>query len=239
LEKKGHFYLGLTPLVGACLVGACLVGALTAPDRCGFIRFHFQEVRHFVHMIELRFATPNEWIATVLSDFDRFLVDHAAAEKKAAGMAMSMLSHYPDRPELVTAMADLAVEETNHFRDVVRIIQRRGIQLGPDEKDPYVNQLRRGLRSGSEEYLLDRLLVGGIIEARGCERFILIGEAVSDPSLKRFYNAIGHSESRHAQQFIDLAALYFPQKTVQARLDQLLQEEAAIVRQLPFRPALH
>ena len=46
-----------------------------------------------------------------MDDFDRFLLDHAAAEKKASGMALSMVSHYPDRTRLVAAMTDLAVEE--------------------------------------------------------------------------------------------------------------------------------
>ena len=40
-----------------------------------------------------------------MADFDSFLLDHAAAEKKASGMAISMLSHYPDKVELVAAMA--------------------------------------------------------------------------------------------------------------------------------------
>lgn len=190
-------------------------------------------------MIKLRFASPPEWTDTVLRDFDHFLVDHAAAEKKAAGMAISMVSHYPDRPELVAAMADLAVEETTHFRDVLRIMRRRGVQLGADEKDPYVNQLRGALRPESDDYLLDRLLVGGIIEARGCERFGLIGESVEDAGLKRFYRAIGQSELRHADLFVELAELYFPAAQVQARLDELLDQEAAIVRRLPFRAALH
>jgi tRNA-(ms[2]io[6]A)-hydroxylase len=53
----------------------------------------------------LRYATPQAWTDAVLADFDSFLLDHAAAEKKASGMAMSMLSHYPDRVELVAAMA--------------------------------------------------------------------------------------------------------------------------------------
>ena len=61
--------------------------------------------------MELRFITPNTWIEAVLADFDRFLIDHAAAEKKASGMAMSMLSHYPDREKLVKAMIDLSIEE--------------------------------------------------------------------------------------------------------------------------------
>ncbi|MEP1471547.1 MAG: tRNA isopentenyl-2-thiomethyl-A-37 hydroxylase MiaE, partial [Halieaceae bacterium] len=58
----------------------------------------------------LRYATSAAWTEAVLADFDSFLQDHAAAEKKASGMAMSMVSHYPDRFELVAAMADLAIE---------------------------------------------------------------------------------------------------------------------------------
>jgi tRNA-(ms[2]io[6]A)-hydroxylase len=190
-------------------------------------------------MIKLRFATTADWTSTVLSDFDRFLVDHAAAEKKAAGMAMSMLSHYPDRPELVAAMADLAVEETTHFRDVLRIMRKRGIRADRDEKDAYVNRFRQCLRADSSAYLLDRLLVGGIIEARGCERFSLVGEALDDPSLARFYNALGRSEARHADVFVELARDYFPEAEICTRLDQLLDKEASIITSLPLRPALH
>ena len=62
-------------------------------------------------MFELKYHTPFEWTEGVLADFDTFLQDHAAAEKKASGMAMSMLSHYPDRRKLVKAMTDLALEE--------------------------------------------------------------------------------------------------------------------------------
>ncbi|MAA49517.1 MAG: tRNA-(ms[2]io[6]A)-hydroxylase, partial [Gammaproteobacteria bacterium] len=43
-------------------------------------------------------ASPREWITCVLADFDAFLQDHASAEKKASGMALSMVSHYPDKP---------------------------------------------------------------------------------------------------------------------------------------------
>ncbi|MEX1032044.1 MAG: tRNA-(ms[2]io[6]A)-hydroxylase [Cellvibrionaceae bacterium] len=190
-------------------------------------------------MIQLHSATSAQWTETVLNDFDRFLSDHAAAEKKAAGMAISMLSHYPDRAELVSAMADLAVEEMTHFRDVLRLMQRRGLAMRPDKKDSYVNQLRGIMRSDSGEYLMDRLLVGGIIEARGYERFGLVGEALNDPTLKRFYTALAQSESRHSQLFADLAALYFPNTAISQRLKELLTAEATILKQLPFRAALH
>ena len=54
----------------------------------------------------LRYQTPRAWTETVLADFDSFLLDHAMAEKKASGMAISMLSHYPDKVDLVAAMAE-------------------------------------------------------------------------------------------------------------------------------------
>lgn len=189
--------------------------------------------------IKLGYPTPDEWTNTVLADFDAFLLDHAAAEKKAAGMAISMLSHYPDRVKLVSAMADLAVEEMNHYREVVKIIHGRGNITSKDEKDPYVNQFRQSLRKSSDEYFLDRLLIGGIIEARGAERFGLIAEALPQGPLKDFYTAIANSEARHLDLMVELAYLYFDNSLVNQRLADLIAIEANIVKQLPFRAALH
>ncbi len=187
----------------------------------------------------LLYATSNAWADTVLADFDRFLQDHAAAEKKASGMAVSMLSHYPDRIELVSAMADLAVEELTHYREVVKWIHRRGGITAADEKDPYVIRFRECLRRGSEVYLLDRLLTAGIIEARGAERFALVAQALEPGPLKTFYQAIARSEERHYELFKELAQRYFAQDVVEQRWDELLEYEAQIVRTLPLRAALH
>ena len=97
-------------------------------------------------MFELKYHTPKEWAQVALSDFNAFLLDHATAEKKASGMAMSMISHYPDRKNMVKAMADLAIEELIHFKQVLKLINARGIQLGADTKDPYINQIRKAFR---------------------------------------------------------------------------------------------
>ena len=192
-----------------------------------------------INMFELRYHTPLEWTEIVLKNFNRFLLDHAAAEKKASGMAMSMLSHYPDRPRLVKAMVDLSIEELTHFRDVVKIILDRGLQLEADSKDLYINQFRSYLRKESEAYLLDRLLTASIIEARGCERFGLISTALEPGGLKNFYGAIADSESRHQDLFIHLAKEYFKEATINQRLDELLDIEANIVNKLPWQATLH
>ncbi len=190
-------------------------------------------------MFTLRFHTPHEWTQNVIENMDAFLIDHAAAEKKASGMAISMLSHYPDRTKLVKAMIDLSIEEMTHFREVVKIMTERGLTLGADEKDPYINQFRKAMRKGSEPYFLDRLLTAGIIEARGCERFGLVGEALPAGKLQEFYQLIAKSEAKHHTLFIDLAAEYFPQADIELRMHQLLDIEAEIVQALPIRPALH
>lgn len=190
-------------------------------------------------LFQLRYATPISWTHTVLENFSAFLNDHAQAEKKASGMAMSMLSHYPDKADIVKAMIDLAIEELAHFREVIKLMQSQHLHLGADEKDPYVNQLRQEMRNGTELYLLDRLLIAAIIEARGCERFDLIAQHHTDKELRQFYQLIAESESKHHLLFIELACNHFPLATIEHRLDELLTIEAKIVEQLPIRAALH
>jgi len=187
----------------------------------------------------LAFHTPKEWVDAVLADFDTFLYDHASAEKKASGMAINMISHYPDRTELVNIMAELAIEELSHYREVIKLIHARGLQLQGDTKDPYVGEFRKAMRKGKAEYFLDRLLIGGIIEARGAERFGLVGEHLEEGKLKRFYKAIAKSEERHHEVFFELACTYFDKTEVEQRLAELSEIEAQICAALPIRAALH
>ena len=184
-------------------------------------------------------TTHESWIKVVLNRFDDFLEDHASCEKKASGMAMSMASHYPDRPVLLTAMVDLAVEELNHYREVVRLIIARDNQPGPDSKDHYVKELNGLVRKGKEHFLLDRLLVAALIERRGAERFQLISNNVQDATIRRFYSSITTSESRHWKLFINLALEYFEESEVEERLSALAPEENRIIESLPIKPALH
>lgn len=187
----------------------------------------------------LRFATPVTWVQAVLADFDTFLLDHAAAEKKASGMAISMISHYPDRTRLVSEMADLAIEELVHYKEVIKVIHDRGMTLAADEKDPYILAFRDHVRNGKEAYFMDRLITAGIIEARGAERFGLVADALPEGRLKQMYKAITNSEKRHYSLFIELAYEYFDKDEVDQRADELLDIEADIVANLPIHAKLH
>jgi tRNA-(ms[2]io[6]A)-hydroxylase len=183
--------------------------------------------------------SPQAWVGTVLQDFETFLQDHASAEKKASGMALSMASHYPDRLDLVNAMVDLAVEELNHYREVMRILLGRKIVPSADRKDAYVTQMNKQVRKDAEYFLLDRLLVAGIIERRGAERFGLVAEHITDPALKKFYAAITASEERHWQLFVELAWQHCPAEEIQPRFNQLAEYENHLVSTLPVAASLH
>jgi tRNA-(ms[2]io[6]A)-hydroxylase len=183
--------------------------------------------------------TPEQWLPAVLDDFSRFLQDHASCEKKASGMALNIASHYPDRPELVNAMADLAVEELSHYREVVRLLTRKGLQPGADAKDPYIHQLNALIRRGPEHFLLDRLLLAAVIERRGNERFGLIANALPLGAEKRFYQSITASEGRHWQLFVHLAERECREFDVASRLQDLADAEAEIMLRQPPRAALH
>ncbi|HMI83049.1 MAG TPA: tRNA-(ms[2]io[6]A)-hydroxylase [Polyangiaceae bacterium] len=191
-----------------------------------------------LHAFTVLAPTSAAWIDAVRSDFDAFLRDHAACERKASATAMTLASHYRDKEELVTEMVDLACEELHHFRKVYAFIVTRGGQLGEDTKDRYVRELLGLARRAPEVYLLDRLLVAGVIEARGCERFGLLAASL-EPELAAFYGEFARSEGRHAGLFVRLAKRYYDEPQVDARLAELFAAEAPIVQSLPLRAALH
>ena len=190
-------------------------------------------------MLPLATPTPAPWLDVVLADFDAFLIDHAACERKASATGMAFVVRYPDRRELLDPMIAFAREELEHFHQVYRLIEQRGLQLKPDQKDPYVEPLLRWVRPGRDERLLDRLVVGGVVEARGCERFGLVAEGLPAGELKQFYMELTRSEARHVGLFLRLARQLFGRDEVDERLTALLEVEAEIVLGLALRPALH
>ena len=189
--------------------------------------------------MRLRVATSPEWVAAVLRDFDAFLLDHAACERKASASAMAFVAHYPDRPELVSRCIALAREELEHFQGVAEWVARRGLLLAPDRRDPYMRELARGFRKGSDAYFLDRLLTAAVAEARGCERFGHVAAALPAGELKDFYRDLARSEVRHQELYLDLARTYFAEAEVGARLETILEAEASVLSALPVRPALY
>jgi tRNA-(ms[2]io[6]A)-hydroxylase len=189
--------------------------------------------------MELHCATDPAWLEHALAHFDEVLVDHAHCEKKAAANALSLLQSYPEVPGLPAQMARLAREEAAHLAKVLAIMETRGLLLGRDGGDPYAKGLQQLMRNGAKERRLDRLLVAGIIERRSYERLELLASGLSDAKLKKFYAELAKSEDGHQRLFVRLAKAIEPEAQVLARLEQLLSGEAALVRALPLRAAVH
>lgn len=190
-------------------------------------------------MFELKTQTRPQWFDAVMADFDAFLLDHAACERKASAMGISFVMHYPDRLNIIDPLVAFAREELEHFHQVVGLCVARGLVMSRDEKDPYVTALLKWVRTGRDTRLLDRLLVAGVIEARGCERFDILARRLEDPELKAFYLDITRSEARHHGLFLRLARMCFDDAEIRPRLDDLLAREAEIADNLPLRAAVH
>lgn len=192
------------------------------------------------YTVTLKTATNPKWVDAVKADFTTFLQDHADCERKASGMAQNFTAKYPDRLEIIDDLIAIAIEELEHFRQVYKIMEDKGIPLATRmEKDLYINYFIAKARNGREERYMDRILMAGIIEARGAERFMLLGESLEDEKLSKYYIQLGRSEEKHIHVFIKMCSHYFSDEEINKRLEELLAIEAEIVDNLPITAKLH
>jgi tRNA-(ms[2]io[6]A)-hydroxylase len=192
-------------------------------------------------VLDLRVPTPAGWLEGVFADFSAFLVDHAACEKKAFSTGMALVSRYPERQAMVTALIEFSREELAHFSAVHQVLAERGLTLARDEPDRYAKELRARVRPRGDDELCDRLLVAGIIEARSCERLCLLADALParEPELADLYRGLARAEARHHGLFFRLARDVVGEAAVTARAAELLAFEAELVQRLPLRAAVH
>lgn len=190
--------------------------------------------------LDLAIASKAEWLEAVLSNFDKFLQDHADCERKASAMAMSFVAKYPDRKAIIPELIETGIEELDHFRQVYDIMTSRGVDLSHSiGEDPYLKALLKNCHSGREERFLDRLLIASVVETRGAERFRMVAEGLEDPDLKKFYKTLWVSEAKHGHIFVKMALEYFEKEQVYSRLKWWVEIESEIIDNLAIRPALH
>jgi tRNA-(ms[2]io[6]A)-hydroxylase len=173
-------------------------------------------------------ATDPAWLAIALGDLDSVHADHLHCERKAAQSALSLIRSYPERGDLVTAMARLAHDETRHVVQVAQLMARRGQPASYDHGDDYAAALRAQIRGREPDRLLDRLLVFAIIEGRSAERLALLAEALEDPKSRELYASLAAAEVRHRDTFLALARDAAP-PAWRARAAELAAAEAGIL----------
>ena len=165
------------------------------------------------------------------------MLDHAYCEQKAASSCISLIVQYPDHDDLVEMLTPVVAEEWSHFERVLEELKKRGIKLGPQRKDEYVDRVSKVLKKGGsrKEQLVEKLLMNALIEARSCERFRLLWKEIADPGLRTFYYELMVSEAGHYKNFLSLAKRYLDPEKVEARWRELLEEESKIVATLEVR----
>lgn len=174
-----------------------------------------------------------------MRDFDALLIDHAWCERKASAVGMSFVMRYPHRTLILDPMIQFAREELEHFHQVYRLIEERGLTLSEGNQDQYAKSLMARVKHGPDERFLDRLLMAAVIEARSFERMVLIENALEDLRLKAFYSRLARAEFRHREFFVEMADLYFPSEFVQERLRDWINFEQEAIESVPHRSALH
>jgi tRNA 2-(methylsulfanyl)-N6-isopentenyladenosine37 hydroxylase len=189
------------------------------------------------NILGLKLPTDPRWVNLTEMQLEEILTDHAYCEQKAATTCISLIQKYPDRKELVAELSPIVTEEWGHFRLVLAELNKRGLQLGKQRKDEYVNNLLTfQKKDGSvEDRFLDRLLTMALIEARSCERFKRLSEGLDDNYMRNFYRKFMESEAGHYTLFINLSELYLPKEKVRKRWQQWLDFEKEMITHLEIR----
>lgn len=189
-------------------------------------------------MLGLKLATDPRWVDLAEKDLGEILTDHAYCEMKAATYCISLIQTFADKEKLIEKIAPVVTEEWGHFRMVLKELKKRGLRLGRQRKDEYVNELLKFQKkqTTNQDRLTEKLLTCALIEARSCERFRLLSEGISDPSLCSFYKEFMIAEANHYVLFLDMAKEYGKsQEYVINRWHEFLTKEAEIMETLTPR----
>ncbi len=192
-------------------------------------------------MLGLQLATDPRWVNIVESNIAEILTDHAWCEQKAASNAISLIAYNSELEELVTQLLIIAKEELDHLQMVHDLIKRRGLTLGRERKDHYVNELYKFMKKdGSRrDALVDRLLFSAMIEARSCERFKVLSENIKDVELANFYRDLMISEAGHYTVFLGFARQYEDSFDVDKRWKEWIVFETAIITNYGKTETIH
>lgn len=192
---------------------------------------------HTKNILGLQLPTDPRWVDLASISLEAILTDHAYCEQKAAITCISLIQRYSQKAELVKLLSPIVTEEWGHFRLVLNELHKRGLQLGIQRKDIYVNKLLEFQQKGggSEGRFLDHMLTMALIEARSCERFKRLSEGLSDKYMCNFYRRFMESEAGHYTLFIELAEMYVDKEKVRYRWKEWLNYESVIMQEIEIR----
>jgi tRNA 2-(methylsulfanyl)-N6-isopentenyladenosine37 hydroxylase len=152
----------------------------------------------------LRAPTPVAWVVQACGLSDVLLTDHANCEKKAASTALSLMFAYAEDLDLAAKMSRLAREELRHYEQVAKMMS--ALKIVPRRMAPgrYATRMRQLVSTSEPQREVDLMICGAFIEARSCERFAALAEAIGAP-LSDLFGGLHQAEARHYQLYLGLA----------------------------------
>lgn len=190
-------------------------------------------------MLHLHSNSPDRWLRQVDQSLNEILIDHAHCEQKAASTAMDLMFDYVEHEDLCQQMSEIVREELEHFHLVRSLLKERGVRFCRLKPGTYGRKMKELVRRQEPHRAVDRLLVASLIEARSCERFVLLRDHLADPQLSQFYGSLYESEARHHTTYVRLAKSFASEQEVNTRLDELSIQESAIIAEGCELPRVH
>ncbi len=144
-------------------------------------------------------------------------------------------------PRFSSDLFEIAKEKIGKFNQVPEPIKAKGLKLGRERKDDYVNDLVKFLKKdGSrQQSFLDRLLFSAMIEARSCERFKVLSQNIQDKELAKFYHELMVSEAGHYTTFLGYARKYCGELDIEKRWQEWINYEDSIIRNYGKKETVH
>lgn len=147
--------------------------------------------------------------------------------KSNISKAIMAKSNSPYSQELIDKMVLLIKEELHHFYQVLEIMHSRGIEYQSIPASRYAKGLLSHMKTHEPETLIDKLIIGGYIEARSCERFAKLAPHMDD-EIAKFYISLLRSEARHYQDYLSLAE-QIAGKDISSRITYFGKIEAQLI----------
>tara|TARA_Y100000766_G_C18784642_1_gene545037 strand:- start:321 stop:893 length:573 start_codon:yes stop_codon:yes gene_type:complete len=190
-------------------------------------------------MLMLRAKPPESWLVKVMDNLDGVLVDHAHLERKAAQSALK-LQRYNELSQDLNELTNIAIEELEHFKLVLKLLEKRKKAFGKAISSPWIFGMMKAVRKGLNEQVIDHLICAAMIEARSCEKFQILSIALKtvDKCLSEFYGNLVESEGNHYASYL-LMAKKIDESETQKRLDFFLDLDAELIIKGNNFPILH
>jgi tRNA-(ms[2]io[6]A)-hydroxylase len=150
------------------------------------------------------------------------------------------MEKYVELHDRVSELNAIAIEELQHFEQVLGLLRERGVPFSSPKKSPWISGMMAQVRKGRRQQVIDHLVVCSLIEGRSCEKFQILASAVGDldPGLARFYGSLVESEGNHYAAYL-IMARQIDEAETERRLDYFLDLDSRLIRQPNPLPMLH